>query len=139
MWALGCILYELCTLTHAFNAENLLGLVYKIVQDQYEPIPNRYSQDLNSLVQRMLIKRDNERPSVLSILQDSYVQHHMRLFVESKGAVNLNPNLKQARAIPQQISDSSEKTLTQKEQQRLKKDQRAAKDFEAMRKEAISA
>jgi hypothetical protein len=63
----------------------------------------------------------------------------MRLFVESKGAVNLNPNLKQARAIPQQISDSSEKTLTQKEQQRLKKDQRAAKDFEAMRKEAISA
>jgi NIMA (never in mitosis gene a)-related kinase len=34
VWALGCILYELCTLKHAFNAENLLGLVFKIVQDK---------------------------------------------------------------------------------------------------------
>lgn len=31
VWALGCILYELCTLKHAFAADNLLGLVYKIV------------------------------------------------------------------------------------------------------------
>ncbi len=31
VWALGCVLYELCTLQHAFSASNLLGLVYKIV------------------------------------------------------------------------------------------------------------
>ena len=31
VWALGCVLYELCTLKHAFSADNLLGLVYKIV------------------------------------------------------------------------------------------------------------
>ena len=31
VWALGCVLYELCTLQHAFHADNLLGLVYKIV------------------------------------------------------------------------------------------------------------
>ena len=31
VWALGCILYELCTLKHAFSSENLLGLVFKIV------------------------------------------------------------------------------------------------------------
>ena len=30
-WALGCVLYELCQLSHAFSADNLLGLVYKIV------------------------------------------------------------------------------------------------------------
>ena len=30
-WALGCVLYELCSLEHAFMADNLLGLVYKIV------------------------------------------------------------------------------------------------------------
>ena len=34
VWALGCILYELCTLKHAFSSENLLGLVFKIVQDK---------------------------------------------------------------------------------------------------------
>jgi len=31
VWSLGCILYELCTLKHAFHSENLLGLVFKIV------------------------------------------------------------------------------------------------------------
>jgi NIMA (never in mitosis gene a)-related kinase len=32
VWALGCVLYELCALDHAFEASNLLGLVVKIVQ-----------------------------------------------------------------------------------------------------------
>jgi len=32
VWALGCVLYELCTLSHAFESSNLLGLVFKIVQ-----------------------------------------------------------------------------------------------------------
>ena len=31
VWSLGCILYELCMLQHAFSGENLLGLVFKIV------------------------------------------------------------------------------------------------------------
>ena len=31
VWSLGCILYEMCTLQHAFSGENLLGLVFKIV------------------------------------------------------------------------------------------------------------
>ena len=35
VWALGCILYELCTLKHAFQADNLLGLVFKIVQEKH--------------------------------------------------------------------------------------------------------
>jgi NIMA (never in mitosis gene a)-related kinase len=32
VWALGCVLYELCTLCHAFQADNMLHLVVKIVQ-----------------------------------------------------------------------------------------------------------
>ena len=43
VWALGCILYELCTLKHAFSGENLLGLVFKIVQEKHEPVPDFYS------------------------------------------------------------------------------------------------
>ena len=46
VWALGCVLYELCTLKHAFDASNLLGLVYKIVKGTYEPIPKIYSERL---------------------------------------------------------------------------------------------
>jgi NIMA (never in mitosis gene a)-related kinase len=43
VWALGCLLYELCTLQHAFSADNLLGLVFKIVKGEVDPIPERYS------------------------------------------------------------------------------------------------
>jgi len=33
VWALGCVLYELCTLKHAFDANNLLGLIFKIMRE----------------------------------------------------------------------------------------------------------
>ena len=56
LWAMGCILYELCTLNHAFDASNLLGLVFKIVQENYPPIPAHYSFDLKELVRRLLVK-----------------------------------------------------------------------------------
>ena len=85
VWALGCILYELCTLTHAFNAENLLGLVFKIVQEKQEPIPEQYSKELKDLVHILLNKKAGERPFVIDVLRIPYVQKHMKLFVESQG------------------------------------------------------
>jgi serine/threonine protein kinase len=50
IWALGCVLYEMCVLKHAFDANNLLGLVWKIVQEQYPPIPPQYSDQLRDLI-----------------------------------------------------------------------------------------
>lgn len=50
IWSLGCVLYELCTLKHAFSADNLLGLVIKIVRERADPIPSIYSSHLSSLI-----------------------------------------------------------------------------------------
>ena len=50
VWALGCILYELCTLKHAFVADNLLGLVFKILREKYESIPSLYSPEITVLI-----------------------------------------------------------------------------------------
>lgn len=87
MWALGCILYELCTLKKAFQADNLLGLVFKIVSEPYEPIPNNlpYSKELRMLVGMLLEKQPNNRPSVADILQMNIVKKKMIEFVKSKG------------------------------------------------------
>jgi NIMA (never in mitosis gene a)-related kinase len=52
VWALGCILYEMCALQQAWNGSNLLGLVYKIVQEKYPPLSDDYSEDLRRLVPR---------------------------------------------------------------------------------------
>lgn len=85
VWALGCVLYELCTLKHAFSADNLLGLVYKIVQDKYDPIPAHYSQELQNLISMLLNKTASERPSVAQILQMPIVRQKMLEFVSSGG------------------------------------------------------
>ena len=38
VWALGCILYELTTLRHAFDAKTLRLLINKILRGIYPPV-----------------------------------------------------------------------------------------------------
>jgi len=64
MWSLGCVLYEMCMLRHAFESQSLLGLVYCIVSESYAPIPSdRYSPEVRELVSQFLIKAADERPN----------------------------------------------------------------------------
>eukprot|EP00899_Mesostigma_viride_P019335 jgi/Mesvir1/27402/Mv07203-RA.4 len=67
IWSLGCILYELCTLKHAFDAENLLSLVYQIVAGTFPPVPAQYQQ-FESLVRVMLARDANQRPTATQLL-----------------------------------------------------------------------
>jgi NIMA (never in mitosis gene a)-related kinase len=39
VWALGCMLYEMCSLKHAFNGKSLPALILKIMRGKYPPIP----------------------------------------------------------------------------------------------------
>ena len=68
VWSLGCILHELCTLEHAFKSNNLLGLVFKIMQDDTPTIPDEYGADVNSLLQDLLKKDPMKRPSASEVL-----------------------------------------------------------------------
>ena len=38
IWAMGCVLYELCTLKHAFDAGNVRNLAMKIIRGTYPPV-----------------------------------------------------------------------------------------------------
>jgi len=77
VWSLGCVLYEMCMLKHAFESSSLFGLVYKIVSGNYEPIPSVYSQDLNDLIGRLLTKSALDRPSISQIFAIPYVKAHV--------------------------------------------------------------
>jgi len=77
IWALGCVLYELCMLQHAFQSTSLLGLVYKIVSDHYEPIPSFYSAELNDLIHQLLLKNADSRPSINEVFAIPYVKAHL--------------------------------------------------------------
>jgi NIMA (never in mitosis gene a)-related kinase len=51
VWALGCLFYEILTFKHAFEGSSLLNLVWKIVQDPVEPLPDHYSPEVQSLIE----------------------------------------------------------------------------------------
>ena len=38
VWALGCVLYELCTFKHPFDANNQGALILRIVKGKFLPI-----------------------------------------------------------------------------------------------------
>eukprot|EP00929_Paragymnodinium_shiwhaense_P110936 TRINITY_DN7828_c0_g1_i2.p1 TRINITY_DN7828_c0_g1~~TRINITY_DN7828_c0_g1_i2.p1 ORF type:complete len:1317 (-),score=283.86 TRINITY_DN7828_c0_g1_i2:119-4069(-) len=74
IWALGCVLYEMCMLKHAFESQSLLGLVYKIVSETYDPIPEQYTEDLRTLLERVLDKSHYARPNGKDLIMDGYVR-----------------------------------------------------------------
>ena len=80
-WALGCVLYELCQLEHAFMADNLLGLVYKIVQEKPWPLSEEYSPEFQKIVNLLLEKDIEKRPTVSQLLQLPYVRSKMEEFI----------------------------------------------------------
>ncbi|KAM3141150.1 hypothetical protein pb186bvf_006755 [Paramecium bursaria] len=74
IWSLGCILYELTTLNHAFDAMSMKELVLKILRGTYPPIPAQYSPELQSLIADMLIKDPSKRPSIKRILERDFLK-----------------------------------------------------------------
>ncbi|TSK58183.1 Serine/threonine-protein kinase Nek2 [Bagarius yarrelli] len=77
IWSLGCLLYELCALSPPFTAYNQEELAEKITEGKFRRIPYRYSDELNTLLCRMLHLKDYLRPSVESILQSSLISVHV--------------------------------------------------------------
>lgn len=78
IWALGCLLYEICALRPPFAATNLLSLFYKITKGDYNPVPDEYSDSISSLIQMMLCLNPENRPSAACILNHAYVQGHLQ-------------------------------------------------------------
>ncbi|XP_049719241.1 serine/threonine-protein kinase Nek4 isoform X1 [Elephas maximus indicus] len=94
VWALGCCVYEMATLKHAFNAKDMNSLVYRIIEGKLPPMPKDYSPELAELIRTMLSKRPEERPSVRSILRQPYIKHQISLFLEATKAKTCKNNVK---------------------------------------------
>ncbi|NXE87767.1 NEK3 kinase, partial [Menura novaehollandiae] len=68
IWSLGCILYELCTLKHLFQANSWKHLILKICKGSYDPLPSHYSYELHYLIKQMFKRNPQNRPSASTIL-----------------------------------------------------------------------
>ncbi|NWI08747.1 NEK4 kinase, partial [Crypturellus soui] len=86
VWALGCCVYEMATLKHAFNAKDMNSLVYRIIEGKLPPMPKDYSPQLVEIIRTMLSKKPEERPSVKSILRQPYIKQQISMFLEATKA-----------------------------------------------------
>jgi len=82
IWALGCLLYEIITFKHPFNATNQGALALKIISGKFDPITNLISPDLRSTVGVLLEKNQNKRPTIEQFLE-------MDLIVKKIKEINL--------------------------------------------------
>uniref|UniRef100_A0A8D3D228 non-specific serine/threonine protein kinase n=1 Tax=Scophthalmus maximus TaxID=52904 RepID=A0A8D3D228_SCOMX len=81
IWALGCVLYEMCTLKHAFEAGNMKNLVVKIIRGSYPPVSVHYSQELRFLLALLFKRNPRERPSVNGILDKPFLSSRIEKFL----------------------------------------------------------
>ena len=83
VWSLGCILYEMTTFHHPFNARDLRSLFIKIMRGVYSPIPYNYGSKLRQLVAKLLTTTPHKRPDVDETLGYSFVQKHASKYVSA--------------------------------------------------------
>lgn len=79
IWAMGCILYELCALKVPFDAANIPSLVQKICKGPLPTLPdNTYSAFVRQLFTQMLNRDPKLRPSTDDILEKPKIKDIMR-------------------------------------------------------------
>ncbi|GFR76083.1 serine/threonine-protein kinase Nek4-like [Elysia marginata] len=81
IWAVGCLLYEICALDRPFDGQSLIRLFFNIVKAEYKPLPAEAPAGIQDLVACMLVKEPESRPSASAILNLPYVKQHLASFI----------------------------------------------------------
>ncbi|XP_060555382.1 serine/threonine-protein kinase Nek10-like isoform X1 [Ruditapes philippinarum] len=79
IWALGCILYQMCVLDPPFFNTNMLTLVKNIVEGKYKPVPDGlYSQRLVDTIKSCICPSADKRPDAVQLageMSDMILRH----------------------------------------------------------------
>ena len=99
IWSLGCVLYEMITLKPPFRAENMEGLYNKVIKGQFNKIPERFSDDLFSIVKLLLKVNSEQRPNCEQILKNPIILKRIEYFK----SFSKDDNIDEERALLQTI------------------------------------
>jgi len=69
IWALGVVLYEMVSLVQPFLCNNIAATILKIVNGSPEPLPEKLSAGVRDVVDRILQKKPQSRPSAGTLLE----------------------------------------------------------------------
>ncbi|XP_064841482.1 serine/threonine-protein kinase Nek3 isoform X2 [Oncorhynchus masou masou] len=84
VWSLGCVLYELCTLRHPFQAPSWKSLIMKVCRGSYPPLPQHLPYELHYLVKQMFKTNPKDRPSLHTILTSHRIAGLLRRHLPNK-------------------------------------------------------
>ncbi|KAH0613984.1 uncharacterized protein H6S33_005870 [Morchella sextelata] len=133
IWALGCIVYELCKLSPPFNAQSLHGLGTKIKEGRFSPIPNQYSPDLRRVIDMCLQRDPSKRPDTSHLLQLPYVKLNRRE-IEALDMGRSFKRKEEALRSKEEVLRSKEEVLRMREEELRRKDAQFAMEQELARK-----
>lgn len=69
VWAMGCVLGEICCKQKIFSASNLSDLVKRILNSNFMNLPSGYSEQMKYLLQVLLQRDPKDRPTASEVLQ----------------------------------------------------------------------
>lgn len=79
MWALGCMIYELCALRPPFLGDSFPALKRSVTAGNYSPIPSKYSNSLKRVIDQLLKVQPGQRLSAMAALNCPEVQAKLHL------------------------------------------------------------
>ncbi|XP_065904653.1 serine/threonine-protein kinase Nek2-like [Dysidea avara] len=123
LWSLGCVIYELCSLSPPFNAPNQEILAVKVKEGKFRPIPSHYSTELQAVIVRLLKVEPSQRASIDTL----FSTRSLRLLLWEKELHQQESELKELRIklkTREAALDQKEKDLTAREQGLHQKDRR---------------
>lgn len=68
IWALGCVVYELCAKEPPFNGRTHMELIQNIRLGRVKPLPSFYSRDLQDVVMQCIRVKQTTRPDTATLL-----------------------------------------------------------------------
>ena len=84
IWSLGVLLYEMCALQPPFNATSLHQLAQRILGGKIDRVPRQFSDNLQQLIQRVLVKDPARRPTVNQILKMPLIESRIAQFLNDQ-------------------------------------------------------
>uniref|UniRef100_A0A3B0MJJ5 non-specific serine/threonine protein kinase n=1 Tax=Theileria annulata TaxID=5874 RepID=A0A3B0MJJ5_THEAN len=113
IWALGCILYELCTFRTPFHdAKGIVELTRLINERKVPDLPPRYSRELNALYRSMMFHDLRYRLTAVELLSTDLLQKVVKNMIRDVKMKNRNTNEDTIYELERYIVSKSVKTAT---------------------------
>ena len=116
IWALGCLIFELCSLRPPFLAQSLQELKSKVLAGRFPRIPRTYSQnsdDLQNVITKLLDLNPANRPSAVEILALPEVERRKTLVKNAMTEEWIPPQAVRTTLHVRRIEQSSNTSLPQ--------------------------